>query len=391
MTLPSVTRLEELDAFQLVRTLTRADAGHHSGGQKNPDEVLRFKADLSAGFPGRNVSHIVPPMPGDALPVIEKGLEPNARTLITTPDFCVDTVLGPMPQAFLEWIRDQVDAGHTTTRDFLDIFNHRMNLLRYEARAALDLSLNNELPEQTSLAEWLASIMGTGNLDVASQIPTRMRNWLGAGQWLANVRRAGVGLERVMSFCMACPVSLEGFTPQWRPLSAYNEQRLGQRKLGLDSYLGRRYWSVDSAVTLTIGPIGLESMYRLLPDARGGPPEETANPPAGTARALLRRWTKGGYGSEEWTHASFRAWVMLLTDNRHDVKVVLLVRETDIPVSILDSKTTHGLRLGQTAWIKSHPDNAPAIRSDRAGAAGPALREVQFWMNASVCDEGGMA
>lgn len=362
-------RLAQCDILQLTRLLLRPRAAlDHAPAI---DEVLRFRADLEAGFPMRNVSDIRLGAPGAGGSVAQ----------ITTPDFCVGSVLGPLPQAYLEWLRDQVREGHCATQDFLDLFNHRMNVLRYRVRAELDLALNNQLPERTLLAQWLASLMGLGQPHAASQVPLRMRQWLGMGEWLANIRRSAVGVERVLATCLGSPVRLTPFTPLWRALGSSNEHRLGQRRLGESAYLGQRYWDVRAAVTLDIGPLPYASLLALLPPLQGtgatapDAPEDSAL----SARQLMQRWIAEPDRPRTMNHHAMSALVRLLTDRRHDAWIHLLVHAREVPPSHLHGPgadaAAPGMRLGQTAWLKSRSRHGVVHRG------GPRqLRVARFFM-----------
>lgn len=352
-------RLAQCDVLQLTRLLLRPPAA--LARPPAIDEVLRFRADIEAGFPMRNVSDIRLGASGGAGSVAQ----------ITTPDFCVGSVLGPLPQAYLEWMRDQVREGHGATRDFLDLFNHRMNVLRFRVRAELDLALNNQVPERTLLAHWIASLMGLGQPHAASQVPLRMRQWLGMGEWLANIRRSAAGVERVLSTCLGCPVRLTPFTPHWRALGKSNEHRLGQRRLGESAYLGQCYWDVRAAVTLDIGPLHYDTLLALLPPLRDTSSAEpdASNEGALSARQMLQRWIAQADGPGAMNHHTLHTLVRLLTERRHDAWINLQVRAREVPPSYLHAQagdaTAPGLRLGQTAWLKSRNRHGVLHRGGR--------------------------
>jgi len=358
------------DLLQLVRVMSRPLAP--GGAPRRPDEVVKFRADLDAAFPGNNVAALDP------------AEQEGGPMRLTTADFCVGSVIGPLPEAFLEWIRDLDRLGNVAMRNFLDLFNHRFNVLRYDMRAAFEPGLDNQPPARTLRAMWLAALMGVGSDARASQIPLPERNWLGIGELLANSRHTAPGVERVLAAHLGCPVRLEPLVPQWRPLGTSNEHALGTRRLGEDSLLGRSLWDVQSAVRLHIGPIDYRRMVGLLPaDRRPGAEvkspvaadvqlESSSPPDPPSARQLQRKWRvqqlsfiKGETAVDP--HEALVSLVQLMLDRRHNAILHIHVLEQGIPASVLTAAPPQGhagLRLGQTAWIKQKPGGAEqAVRS----------------------------
>lgn len=331
------SRFGKYDFLQLVRVHLRPR--EPGGSSLLPDEALRFRADLSAGFPGRNASALswLPPREPRGLAhraAVAAGLASPAQPLlqITTPDFCVGSVLGPLPEPFLEWMRDLDALGQTGMRAFLDLFNHRLNVLRYNVRAQFEPGLNNEAPAHTLEAHWLACLMGIGSVDEAVQIPLNPRHWLGIGELLANTRHSAPGVVQVLRAHLGCPVKLVPLVAAWRPVERVDQQRLGQRRLGQDTLLGRSVFDLQASVRIEVGPMPLARALTLLP-ALPLPGEDGAGFSALTA--LLR----------------------LMLDRRHDAELEIRVPERTIGQSHLVSAPvaggSSGLRLGQTAWLKS--------------------------------------
>lgn len=336
-------RFGKFDFLQLVRVHLRPRTP--GGVPLLPDEALRFRADLSAGFPGRNASALAwlparEPRGVAYRAAVAAGLAPLPQPLlqVTTPDFCVGSVLGPLPEAFLEWMRDLDRAGHSGMRAFLDLFNHRLNVLRYNVRAQFEPGLNNDLPARTLQAQWLASIMGVGSTDAASQIPLAPRHWLGIGELLANARHSAAGVVHVLRAHLGCPVRLVPLVAAWRPIEPGDQQPLGNGRLGQDTLLGRSVWDVQASVRIEAGPLPFDRVQALLP----------ALPLPGDGGA--------GAGAGAGFNA-LAALVRLMLDRRQDAVLDIQVPEPTVPQSHLVSAPVPGgfagLRLGQTAWLKA--------------------------------------
>lgn len=334
------------DILQLVRTLLRPP--HPGAAPLEPERAVRFRADLASRFPGSNASEL-------------KVLEHWTR--ITTPDFCVGSVLGPLPEAFLEWMRDLERAGACGMRDFLDVFNHRVNVLRFRMRATFEPGLHNGRPEETLQADWLGALMGVGSQAQASQIPLRQRHWLGIGGLLANNRRSAAAVVQVLSAHLRCPVRLQSLVPQWQPFGHANEHRLGQRRLAADTWLGRSLWDVQAAVRVVLGPLPYSAMIALLPPLPAPAPQPPAPAGPASARDLQRAWrgrqlamAQGLAPQDPSPHEALVGLLRLMLDRRQDVQLRIELAERQVPPSLLTAAPpagSAGLRLGQTAWLKA--------------------------------------
>ena len=351
-------RFGEFNLLQMVRLwLRQSDAPMH--------QVVRFMADLDAAFPGRAASAV-------AVAVDDADV---ATLTVTTPDFCVGSALGPLPEPFLEWMRDLKSAGQTAMQDFMDVFNNRINLLRYQIRADLDLGLNNREPEHTELAGYLGALLGVNDLEQANQIPLPPRCWLAMGDMLANSRHCAAAVTQLLSAQLDCPVRLEPMVGAWRPIELADQHRLGQggRRLGLDTLLGRSAWDGAARVRLHIGPISYAQMVTLLPPLHThGPAHEPI-----TVRAVQRAWRlQATHAQASPSHPPFeqlQGLVRLLLDRRHDVEIVLLLDADACWLEPLGSSAPSsngpsgqaGMRLGQTARLQGAAPSQAVAREVR--------------------------
>jgi type VI secretion system protein ImpH len=292
-------------------------------------DSVRFNAELEAGFPSSEATRVQ---------FMDEFDKPQSLEIlnITTPDFCIGSELGPLPEPFLEWMRDLDRAGQPTMKNFLDLFNNRLNQLRYETRAQFEPGLNNHAPERTQIAEHLRALMGVGSKEQADQIHMSPKQWLGMGDLLGNSRRSAAGVIQVLSTVLKCPVRLVPLVGTWRTIDHADQHRLGQRRLGVDSLLGRSTWDHQARVRLVIGPISYSQLIDLLPPA---PSTSTSAKRFDEVRSLLR----------------------LLLNRRHDVEMELSVDASTVPLSRVQAANHKsearpayaGLRLGLTAWLKS--------------------------------------
>ncbi len=352
MTLALARDLPQIDVLQLVRLWQRGALG---GG---PQQQLRFHADLDAGYPGRAITAVA---------------QDRHALRIHTADFCVGSALGPLPEPYLQWVREQERDGRMAMRDFLDLFNHRMNLLRYEMRAAFEPGLCNGAPQDSALAAMLGAVMGVMDAPPKAAMPVPARSWLGMGSLHAGPRRSGAAVQQVLAAHLDCKVSVQPMIGVWRRIEPEDRQCLGTRRLGTDALLGASMWDRQARVQVGLGTapatpqatppstrpsttqatLHFERLQTLLP------PPAQAHTPAGPA-------LPGAH------HDALAGLLRLMLDRRHDAQVDVAVDATTVPPSRLAAGAgaptaataaapSHaGLRLGQTAWLKSSTGARPA-------------------------------
>jgi type VI secretion system protein ImpH len=302
------------DYYQLVRLLL-AEAGSDAPERQALDRCVRFGADLSAAFPGREITRLEEP--------------DNAPIRLGTSNYCVAGVLGPLPEPFSEWLRERVREGDDAMLRFLDLFNHRLNTLRYSLKSRFNPGLNNRHPEHTDNAGYLAAVMGLSQPGLAEQLPVPKRALLAVAGLLSDQRRSAAMIGQVLGLFMDAEVRVEQLAGGWAAIEPEQHTALGRAnsRLGGETPLGRRFWDPQGRIVLHLGPLAYGRFCALLP---GG--------------AL---------------HAGFVALVRHLTDRQVDSLVCLTLDPATLPVRRLTavSATGAGLRLGYTAWPQ---DTRPA-------------------------------
>lgn len=310
------------NVFQLLRLL--------QWKQKQPaGQRLRFRADLSAAFPGREIS-------GLALrysSLARGNAQSEEQIEITTPNYCVAGTLGPLPEPFTEWVREQERARAHAMGDFFNIFNQRLNLLRFQLKARQTPGLSNARPEQTPHAYYLSALMGLGQPELAAQVPLPQRAWLGLAGLLTNCRKSASTVTHVLSLFLSVPVKLEQNVGAWQTIEADDRIALGlnNHRLGQQTLVGRRVWDQQARVRLIVSPLSYERFCLLLPP----------NAASGAAPYFN----------------GFLSLLRLLLDRLCDCEVHLQALTGTIPPSKLTALPRPqadgywGLRLGQTAWL----------------------------------------
>jgi len=325
------------NVFQLMRLLLwqkAEDAARH--GYVSTEERIarrvRFSADLSAAFPGREIS-LLQARDADGNALNAEQAAAGGVIKIGTPNFCIAGPMGPLPEPFTEWVRDLKRAREPAMEDFLNIFNQRMNVLRFALKSRQTLALNNAAPGETRYARYLAALMGMGQNDLARQVPLPRRAWLGLAGLLSNARHSAFAVSHVLSQFVGAKAELEQLVGAWRLFEPDDRIALGRdnHRLGRQTFLGRRAWDQQARVRLTVAALPYDDFCKLLP-----PNEEEESAP---------------------DFDSFVALMRLLLDRQCDCEVQLQADAATVPPRLLSaappprSGRHWGLRLGQTAWL----------------------------------------
>jgi type VI secretion system protein ImpH len=342
-------RYGDFNVFQLMRLLLAEPASALPMAQR-----LRFRADLSSAFPAREFSHLALRTRAGA-DAASTRTDADEVVEITSPNFCVASILGPLPEPFTEWVRDLSRARQPAMADFLDMFNQRLNILRFELKQAQEIGLNSLPPADTALAKDLAALMGLGAPLVSQQVPLPPRAWLALAGLLANRRKSTSTVAHVLRLALNVSVTLLPMTGGWQTIEPPDRIALGRRngQLGQTSVLGRRVWDQQARIGLVIETLDYDAMCRLLPPSPSSSPSAEAE--TETAASDFSRFT---------------SLLQLLLDRLVDCEVELRVNAASIPPARLAAAAAP-MRLGQTAWL--HQSRASTSASGRGN-----VRRVRY-------------
>lgn len=298
------------------------------------DRAVRFQADLGQAFPAHEIHAVrldaATPSGGPAVAVVE------------TANYALAGYLGPLPEALVDQMLARYRDGDVAWVRFLDMFNHRLNALRFQLKSMPRLALNllpltPEALERTPVARMLLSLIGLAEPELGKQLQLPVRSVLGLAGLLADRRRSIPLVTRVLSRFVGAAVTLSPFAGAWRPLSEGARTRLGRhgqgRNLGQSARLGRQAWLPSAAIGLSVGPLPYATYCRLLPKRQGG---------------------------EDDLYPRFSWLVRFLLDRRQDAWVQLRLAAAETPSAALSAQgrritgqgVEYGLRLGQTAWLQ---------------------------------------
>ena len=142
----------------LARRVDECVAGLADSGEPGR-EAVRFASSVRLSFPTSDIVQTArarDPEEGD-------GRDPAGQKPTMTVNFMgLAGALGPLPAPFAEIIVRRTALGDTASRDFLDIFNHRLLSLVYRIRKRHRIALGVTRPVDDDAVRHLFALVGLG-------------------------------------------------------------------------------------------------------------------------------------------------------------------------------------------------------------------------------------
>jgi type VI secretion system protein ImpH len=302
--------------FQAVRLLEHLSRGRTPVGRfANPrTEVVRFGVENTLAFPASEIQSLES----------RDGKPPLMRLNflgLTGP-------LGVLPLYYTQLVSERIRARDTAMRDFLDIFNHRMVSLFYQAwekyRFAIEYERSGDDQVSRRLLDFIG--LGTDGLSARQVIPDHSLMYY-AGL-LNQHPRSAVALRQLLEDYFGVPVTIEQFAGAWYRLSSDMQCCLDRppsdsERVGIGTVVGDEIWDEQSRVRIVLGPLTLDRYLDFLP--------------SGTAFEPLRAITK------------------FFSGNEVDFEVRLVLKRDDVPPCELGGEGSGAPLLGWLSWAKSAP------------------------------------
>jgi len=307
--------------FTLVNRLERYYNPSARLGELGPssEELIRFKANPSLAFPGRDVASV------QKIATATDAQEP--RYAITANFLGLVGTVSPLPTFYSEHVL-QNDTPEEAQRKFLDFFHHRLLSLFYRAGLKYRFLFGFKDDCSDPISQCLLAIGGMAQDDSAKTTglhPTVLLRYAGL---LHHRPRSASVLQTVLAdYLTGIPVDIQQFTVRWVELNRLQQTRLGltNGSLGTGAILGTRVRSCMSSFRVVLGPVPYVQFVRFLPCA--------------AAFSDLVRL------------------VRLFLSDPLDFSVELRVYGCGIPALVASSHppALMGSRLGWTSWLRTRP------------------------------------
>jgi len=255
-------RARHFSFFQLVRLLEKCTRNSTRVGFRGPahDEILRFRPDTSLGFPASDISE---------LECITTPGTDREHYRITTTFLGLYGSSSPLPSFYSEEILWN-DEDQSRTRDFLDLFHHRLLSLFYRCWSKYRYSVQFEYGEDDPVTPNLFSLIGldshlssreTGLLE-----PLRLLQFAGI---ISQQPHCASMLESILSeYFDGLPVKVEQCTAKWVKIKEEQRSSLGRAncRLNMDCTIGHRVYARTNSFRIRIGLLPYEQFLDFLPD-----------------------------------------------------------------------------------------------------------------------------
>jgi type VI secretion system protein ImpH len=300
--------------FQAVRLLERLKPGTTPVGTfANPHtEAARFAVHNTTAFPASEIQELAAREDG-----------PPRMTVnfmgLTGPQ-------GVLPLYYTLLVAERARARDTGMRDFLDIFNHRMISLFYQAWEKYRFTIQYERGGRDRFSRYLLAFIGLATKGLTGRQAVPDHSLLYYAGLLGQHPRSAVNFRQLLEDYFDVPVEIVQFAGAWYKLDARTQCCLdsGTRdsgRLAMGAVVGDEIWGEQSRVRIRIGPLPLARYRDFLP--------------SGSAYEPLKALAKFYSGDE----LDFEAQLVLL--------------RADVPRCELGREDEGAPRLGWLTWAKT--------------------------------------
>jgi len=243
---------------------------------------------------------------------------------------------GALPVAYTEIAMDRECFGDRSFADFLDIFNHRLIELFFEAWKKHHFVIGYEQARHKSLDQddftsYLFDLIGMGTIGLRGRMPVADLGLLHYAGLMAQRPHSAEGLGSFLQDYFDLPVKVEQFVGKWHALEPDEACSLGANELssqlGGGAVAGDAVWSRQALVRVVLGPLTADRFRSFLPDGKG----------FAEAAALIR-----------WFLGSTIEFEIQATLEKEEVAPCRPGEEIFAP------------RLGWSAWLRTEPFGADA-------------------------------
>jgi type VI secretion system protein ImpH len=297
---------------QLVRSLLP--------NQVKEDELLDqisqafdFKASQAQDFPTGDIRSVKP---------VNQAKQPKGKNLITCNHYNIAGLGGPLPEPFVEMLRDDQAYGEGAMAAFINIFNNRIQGLRYLIKAATDNNLTSSPASESKVGQFALSLSGHLGEEQRALHQQSSETLIGLAGELANTRMTLPTIIRLLRTTLDLTlIKMNCLLGRWLTVESGDHTRLGSNnhRLGSEVTLGKKIWDQQAAFELVLGPMSASRIQQLVP------------------------------GGED--HPKLRHLVEWVSDMRCDCKVTLACEANTSSVAVLSKQKNQTNTLGYGSWL----------------------------------------
>jgi type VI secretion system protein ImpH len=288
--------------------------------ETQPEDILdqlsqrvNFNASQAQDFPPGEIRSVIPMVAG------EVGKE---KTTITCNHYNIAGLGGPLPEPFAEMLRDNVAFGDGAMAAFINIFNNRIQGLRYLIRARTDNTLTSTLAPQSVTGQFLLGLSGHLSEQQRALHQQSSDTLIGLAGDLANARMTLPTITKLLRVTLDLPLlQMNCLQGRWLTVQSSDHTLLGEanHRLGGVATLGRKIWDQQAAFELVIGPMPTNRIQELVPQGKD--------------------------------HDKLKRLIQWISDTRCDCKITLVGEEDTRSVALLSARKNQTNTLGFGSWL----------------------------------------
>ena len=303
--------------FQAVRLLYKIfESKKPVGGEALPhEEAIRFRTKVTLNFPPSQIDSIVQTQ--------------DERTGIEKREMLVNFMgmlgaSGAMPMHYTELTFDRLRYRDTTLWAFLDIFTHRSISSFFRAWSKYRFPVGYERGDD-QFTSYLFDFVGIGTRGMRDRLGVPDESLLPYTGLIAQKPHSNNAIENLISDYFGVGVNIDQFFGQWLELNEQDTVSLGKRSsvLGRTALAGTRVWDLQSKFRVRLGPLTLNQFQAFLPNG-------SAHKPLGSI-------------------------VKFMVGLEFDYDIQLVLKNTQVPASILTTRAMRRPMLGWTSFLKTTP------------------------------------
>ena len=252
--------------YQLVRLLLPTKVSQDELLEQL-DKSVEFSASLSQDFPAGDIRDIE---------FIDENNKSSIdrKATITCNYYNVAALGGPLPEPFVEMMRDDQSHGQGGMNGFINIFNNRIQALRYLVQAYTNNNLTSTVAAETSTGQLLLSL--SGHLYKAQRQLHQQSDetYIGLAGDIANCRMNLPTIRKLLHQVLGVNLqAMNSLIGRWLPVEESDHTHLGtiNHRLGKEATLGKKIWDQQAVFELVIGPLSTDRIQELVPNGQDHP------------------------------------------------------------------------------------------------------------------------
>lgn len=294
-------------AIRILEALT-PEADAFGEGEDPLKEALQVKSRLTLSVSSSDLYSVTMPLSNDMRPIL------------TVNFLGLAGIQGPLPTPYTELVMDRLRQKDTASRDFLDIFNHRLTAFWHRIRKKNVLGMDQIPPETTVAGKTFLDLLGLNSMYSKHKLGVPDRSLLAFAPLFWQRTKSTAGLHQLLKSYFNVPVQIKEMQGHWREAIHQDLSLIGTFKgqynaLGKSTILGKRSWDQSAGIHITLPQLSWKKYLTHLPGEHG--------------------------------HAALASLTQFYAGIQPKFQFYACVKQDEIPPTILG----HQAKLGLTTWL----------------------------------------